>query len=289
MKKIKHIKFKNKRKPNFQFDMVKMEDLLMREFNHDITQFHKIEFYHILIITEGQGYHTIDFTEYKYKRGTILTIRKDQIHKFFRNTGVKGYLLLFTEDFIASHFSKLEALKSIQLFNELLSQPKIELSNNDYTDVITLVKQIESEYNEFNDEFSIGITRSALHMLIIKLFRIKAKSKNILIKKKYLTEFLQFQKLVEQHCFETKKVIDYASKMNCTTKTVNNVVNNILNKPAKAVIDEMVITQIKRLLINSPLSIKEVAYTAGFDDPTNLYKYFKKHTNTSPEVFRKAH
>lgn len=289
MKNIKHVKFYNVRKPNSNFDFLKLEALLSRKFEHDITQIHKIEFYHILIITQGEGYHTIDFMDYKYKKGTILTIRKDQIHKFFRATSVKGYLLLFTEDFISSHFSKLEALKTKQLFNELLSRPKIEMTMSDFDNIVTLIKQIESEYNEFNDEFSVGIIRSALHMLIIKLFRIKAKSKEILIQKKYLDEFLIFQKLVERHCFDTKKVIDYANKMNCSTKTLNNVVRSMLNKPAKAVIDEIVITQIKRLLINTPLSIKEIAYTSGFAEPTNMYRYFKKYTNTSPEAFRKAY
>ena len=289
MKNIKLVKFHNSKKPNSHFDFVKLEELLVGNFEQEITQIHKIEFYQILIVSEGQGYHTIDFTDYKYEKGTVLTIRKDQVHRFFRKTDAKGYLLLFTEQFIASHFSKLEALKSIQLFNELLSLPKIELNKNDFENIVTLIKQIESEYNEFNDDFSIGIIRSALHMLIIKLFRIKARSQRILVTKKYLAEFLQFQKLVEKHCFDTKKVIDYADKMACSTKTLNNVVRSILDKSAKELVDEIVITQIKRLLINTSLSIKEIAYTAGFDEPTNLYKYFKKFTNTSPEAFRKAH
>ncbi|HHG84440.1 MAG TPA: hypothetical protein ENJ82_06810, partial [Bacteroidetes bacterium] len=234
MKAIKHIKFQNERKPNSHFDLLRIEELLSRKSEYDITQIHIIEFYHLLIITEGQGYHTIDFTDYHYQKGAILTIRKDQIHKFFKSTGVKGYLLLFTEDFISSHFSKLEALKSKQLFNELLSQPKIELNNSDYHDVLILIKQIELEYGVSNDEFSNGIIRSALHILIIKLFRIKAKRKNFFVRKKYLTEFIAFQKLVEQHCFETKKVLDYAKKMNCTAKTLNNIVRETINKSAKA-------------------------------------------------------
>ena len=289
MKKIKHIKFHNERKPNSHFDLLSVEKLLSQKLDYEITKIHRIEFYHILFITKGKGYHTIDFTDYYYNKGTILTIRKDQIHKFFRTTNVKGHLLLFTEDFISSHFSKLEALKAKQLFNELLSNPKIELNNKDYKDVLILIEQIALEYQEFNDEFSNGIIRSAVHILIIKLFRIKAKRKKVLIQKKYLTEFLAFQNLVEQHCFETKKVLDYAEKMNCTSKTLNNIVRDILNKSAKVMIDDILITQIKRLLINTTLPITEIAYTAGFDEPTNLYKYFKKHTNKSPEAFRKAY
>ncbi len=47
--------------------------------------------------------------------------------------------------------------------------------------------------------------------------------------------------------------------------------------------------QIKRLLISTDHSIKEIAYISGFSDPTNFFKYFKKFAGSSPEVFRQAH
>ena len=104
-----------------------------------------------------------------------------------------------------------------------------------------------------------------------------------------MSQFLEFQQLVEKDCFKSKKVQYYAKKIGVSTKTLNNIVNNVLNKSAKVFIDEITILQIKRLLITSDFSIKEIAYTVGFDDSTNFFKYFKKFTGSSPEVFRQAH
>ena len=286
---VKRIPFYNTNHPDSHFDLIRLEELLQQEAEDHITHLHKIDFYLILIITEGSGFHTIDFTDYSYEKGTLITIRKDQLQQFFSSPNVKGHLLLFTEDFLASHFSEVEVLKSFQLFNELLTLPKIQLSDADYHDLLSLVKNIEAEYQESYDEFSVGIIRSAMHMLIIKLFRIKTKNSHVFLQKKYFDEFTQFQKLVEQHCFTTKKVLDYAQMMHCTTKTLNNITKAILNKSAKMVVDEILMTQIKRLLINTTESITEIAYQSGFEDPTNFYKYFKKFTQVSPEAFRKAH
>ena len=288
-KPIHHIKFDNKELPKSQFDLIRLEDLLKRtDLNHDPTSHHKLEFYLILIITEGNGFHTIDFTDYRYKKGTILTIRQDQIQKFFISNA-KGILLLFTDVFLVSYLEKLETLKSLQLFNELLGIPKLQLKNDVYSEVILLIEEMSREYFKIRDDYSLGIMRSLLHILITKLYRYKSKEKLILKNKKYLSEFLEFQNLVEKNCFETKKVSDYAKKLGFSTKTLNNVVQSVANKPAKTFIDEIVITQIKRLLINSTLTIQEIAYSSGFNEPTNLYKYFKKYVNTSPEAFRKAH
>lgn len=286
---IKRIKFAQNKRPGIQFDLVMLEDLFARtDLSHRPTDLHKVDFFILLFIKDGSGLHTIDFKEYKLKRGTVLTIREDQIHKFHQSHG-EGFMLLFTHDFIVSYLEKLEALKTLQLFNELLGSPKIQLNEEELADIFTLVADLHQEYFEVADEYSSGILRSLLHILISKLYRVKSKQRKIIFHKKYLEDFIHFQLLVEESCFQTKKVNDYAEKMGVTTKTLNNIVQSIMHKPAKAFIDQIVITQIKRLLINSSYSIKEIAYAAGFDEPTNLFKYFKKHTHHTPETFRKTH
>ncbi len=287
---LPEVNFENQDNPKSYFDIVKIEDLLQRDLNHDIGTNHLVKFYVLFFVYEGQGYHTIDFTDYNYKKGTVLLIRKDQIHKFFRSPNVKGYLLVFTEDFIISHLNRMEALKSMQLFNDSLSFPKIEFNDDEaFSDFTILVKHLESEYN-IKDNFSIGITRSVLHIVITKLFRIKSKKGHFIERKKYMSQFLEFQKLVEENCFKSKKVKYYALKMNVSTKTLNNIVSSIVNdSTAKVFIDERTIMQIKRLLISTDHPIKEIAYITGFSDSTNFFKYFKKFTGSSPEVFRQAH
>lgn len=288
-KEILKVKFKNKENPKSFFDIVKVEDLLKRDLDHDIGKNHLVKFYIIFFVTEGQGYHTIDFTDYNYNEGTVLLIRKDQIHRFFRSPNAKGYLLVFTEEFIISHLNKMEALRSMQLFNDSLSFPKIVFNDKDeFSDFSILVKHMEQEYHS-KDEFSIGITRSVLHIVITKLFRIKAKAGHTLERKKYMTQFLEFQTLVEKNCFISKKVYYYAKQLGVSTKTLNTIVKSVINITAKTFIDERSILQIKRLLISTDHSIKEIAYISGFSDPTNFFKYFKRFTGISPEIFRQAY
>jgi len=74
--------------------------------------------------------------------------------------------------------------------------------------------------------------------------------------------------------------------MGISAKTANNITRSILNKSAKAFIDEECITQIKRMLLNTPLSVKEIAYEVGFEEPTHLYKFFKRQVGETPEQFR---
>ena len=122
--------------------------------------------------------------------------------------------------------------------------------------------------------------------MITKLYRIKSNKKLIIAQKQYLNEFVTFQNLIEQHVRTTIRVNDYARMMNCSTKTLNNISKSIINKTAKEFIDEISLKQIKRLLTNTSLSVKEIAFLSGFEETTNFYKYFKRLSQTTPEQFR---
>ena len=282
-----HIKFNNRQNPEAEFDAIKLEEVFLRQgMGHTPFQLHLVEFYLIIIIEEGEGLHTIDFTEFTYQPGTIFTIRKDQIHRFHRNPYLKGDLLLFTDDFLVSYLEYLEVLKSLQLLIEILWAPKIQLSEAERADIRHLVYYIKNEYFEVNDEYSQGIIRSELHILLAKLYRIKSHQHTILSPRKYLEEFMLFQRLVEQHHTKHTRVKDYADMMAISTKTLNTVTQSIVHKTAKEFMDEIRTKQIKRLLINTAHSIKEIAYASGFEETTNFYKYFKRQVNITPDQFR---
>ena len=187
-----------------------------------------------------------------------------------------------------SYLEDLEVLKSIQLFNEILGVPKIQLSQDNFQAIFALTMRIKQEYFKVNDNYSLGIIRSELHILIAKLYRLKSNQQSISTHKKYLHEFIHFQNLVEQHAKEYTKVKDYARLMAVSTKTLNNITQAIVHKSAKQFIDDISIKQIKRLLINTELSIKEIAYRVGFEESTNFYKYFKHHVQITPEQFRNS-
>ncbi|MEM6806491.1 MAG: helix-turn-helix transcriptional regulator [Bacteroidota bacterium] len=286
-KEPQRIRFHNFNNPQSRFDLLKVEELFRRETpDHNPELLHKVDFFLILLLTEGEGIHSIDFTDHPYQQGSLFTIRKDQIHHFTKTPEAKGYMLLFTDDFLLRYLDKSEVQKSFQLFNELIGSPKIQLSEEELGEILGIVERMGKEYFQLNDSFSSDVIRSELHILITKLYRIKSQKNQMIQGKKYLDEFIRFQELVEEKVTQTNRVQDYADMMGLSSKTLTNISKSILNKTAKEFIDEINIKQIKRLLINTPHSVKEIAYASGFEETTNFYKYFKRHVQLTPEQFR---
>ena len=282
---FKEISF-DKSTGNFQFDCVTYEDILKKSpTDHNQFKFHKVSFYVLLLITQNDCTHNLNFKDYQLKKGTLITLRKNNIHKFYKSKA-KGVLLVFTENFIVNHSNKLDASKLFLLFNEMLASPKIQLNEVEYNEIVTLINLIREEYSNVNDIYSPNIVRKFIQILVIKLFRIKSQDNVVFANSKYLSMFLEFQTLIEKHCFDYKKVSFYAKKMGFTTKTLNNVTQSIVQKTAKSLINDIVIIQSKRLIINSQDSLTEISYQVGFDEPTNFFKYFIKYAGVSPSQFR---
>lgn len=285
-KQFKEINFVNNQSKKFQFDLVNYEDILKKKpSDHSQFEYHKLSFYTIFLVTQKSGKFNVNFKDYDLKRGTLFTVREGNVHKFYNNNA-KGFLLVFTENFILNHTNEQEASKSFLLFNEMLASPRLQLSEEEFKEIIVLIKLIKEEYSSSKDTYTHSIIRGYIQVIITKLLRIKSEENIVFDYNKYLSMFLQLQKIVERDCFYHKKVSYYAKEMGVTTKTLNNVTQSIIDKTVKTFINENVIVQSKILIINSSKNLTEIAYEVGFDDPTNFFKFFRKYTGYTPRQFR---
>ena len=289
MEQLRRISFDHSKTSGLEFDLLRVEEILARKhMDHNPENPHRLDFYALLFIVEGHGRHTIDFQDYAYQKGSVITVRKNQIHQF-HSSNSKGILLIFTEEFVISYLEQHEANKIVKIFNELLNPQYTELSESSYEEMRTLIHQMQVEFNKEIDEHSASILRNLLQAFMSKLYRIRAQELRRDLDHRYMNQFIRFQALVEEECTIHRNVTYYANKLNITTRTLNTITNSILQKPSKSFIDEVLSLQIKRMLINTDLSIKEIAYQSGFNEPTNLFKYFRKITGLTPESFRSMH
>ena len=91
--------------------------------------------------------------------------------------------------------------------------------------------------------------------------------------------------LIQLHHKEAHELGFYADKMNLTVKTLSQKVKQKLNTSLGKLIRMQIIQSAKQLLPESN-TIKEVAYTLGFDEPQHFTTFFTHYTGTSPSVYK---
>lgn len=283
---IKDIHFRPDVGANSFFEVKELTDLLnLKPTDHSQFKNHRLTFFAMLFITEGHGTHSVNFVDYPYEPGSVFTIGAGSVHRFHETTA-KGFLFIFTEDFILQHLNKENSARVFQLFNEQLNAPKEQLEQEEFNQVMQYTQAIRRECSNAQDDFSSAMIRNLLQVIFTQLLRSKAQQEELPKQSKYLSQFLQFQQLVEQHAETSKNVSFYADQMFITTRTLNNITQSVVQKSAKSVLNDLVISMIKRSLINSSININEIAYNTGFHDASHLSKFFRNHTGVTPKKFR---
>lgn len=282
MKKIPKISFREDLKA-IGFECLNLSELTAkkRPSDHHPNRPHKIDFFAIIIITEGLVKHQLDFKDYSIKKNNCLVISQSQVHSFDSNSNYKGHLILFTADFLLNHLSPSTFFKTTSLFNYHLSSPLYHIDKSLLTDINNLA--IEYDKNEYL--LQPNIVASLFSLVILKLNNQNLSTINYTNNQGFDT-FEKFKNFVEKEYQLTRNVSDFASKLGISYKHLNEICKRFTSKTAKCFIDDFVILEIKRKLSSTSLSIKEICFETGFDEPTNFLKYFKNLAGQTPLEFR---
>lgn len=82
---------------------------------------------------------------------------------------------------------------------------------------------------------------------------------------------------------------DYADLLGVAPKTLSNKFNRLDLMQPNDLIKDRIMLEAKRLLSYSSLSVKEIAYQLGYDDPAYFNRLFTKKTGDTPSNFKKKH
>jgi len=287
-KDIPHIKFQPATNENFGFEIISLQKIADKKHssNHNSQLPHQLKFYNLIFFTEGEGRHFIDFQWYPVKKYTLLYLAKEQVNAFDFTSNLKGYCMVFTEEFFVSSFSHLTEEFVFRLFNPQLFSPTVHISSeSDFIKYFDLLRKEFSSKNSFNRK---EIIKSLVTILISKAESIKQVESKAFKDSSKLILFQKFCSLLEDCYTESRNANFYANKLAVTYKHLNNICQELMYKTAKSIIDDFIVLQAKRKLINANMKSAELAYALGFEDPTNFTKYFKKKTGLTPKSFIKS-
>lgn len=248
---------------------------------------HRTGFYQIVWFLKGTVKHVVDFQALDISPNTLLFINKDSVQQFDADADFEAVALLFTDDFFSKSKIDISYLRSTILFNDLFSISKIEVPKELHS-FEALFQLMRDELAITNDIYQADILKNLLHHFLLLSEREYKKQGFVeVVKSKDLQYVLLFKELLEMHYTTEKTVLFYAEKINITTKRLLQATAKIQGKTPKEIIDYRIVLEIKRLLSHTDQSIKEIAFSLGFNEPTNFVKYFRKHDGVTPATFRK--
>lgn len=231
---------------------------------------HRHDFYSIVWFTKSTGINVIDFEEYEIKHNRLFLMRPKQVHNWSYSKNSNGYIVVFDK----------HLLKEATGF---ANKPFIDLSNKN-TKLLALLFENLIQESKKNDELGEKTIIQGISFVLLLLKRWSSETpQNKVVKSK---DTLKFSSLVSDTISENLSVNDYASKLNLTVDKLNEICKENYGQSPKTIILEKKLTEAKRLLYFTDLSVKEIAFRLGFEDSSYFSRIFKQKTNFSPTEFK---
>jgi len=255
--------------------------------DHDPYSPHILNFYLILVVSENIYTHFVDFKSYTLEKGSTLFVAKNQVHHF--NQGLehaKGYAVVFNHLFVDTHYFLTDNFRLNRLFNFHIEGPVIHQEEMGQDSLIGLMAHIHFEYQSSSTFAKSEIIAAILRILLLKAERAKELEGIVHVNTHWLETFGKFKDMLEKSYMNTRNSRTYAAELLVSYKFLNDIVKKLTGKTVKTFIDDFVTIEIKRYLISTSLTVNDFSYKTGFEEPSNMIKFFKKNAGMTPLKFR---
>lgn len=267
-------------------------DLLIDRFAHylekhyaNLSRPHRHTFYHLVLFTEGKGYHTIDFSRFTVKPYQVYFMSPGQVHSWHFEGKVDGYIIHFGPEFFGTFLQSANYILQFNFFNGNSEDGVYNIPLNIQPQIIKL---FESLLEEKQGSKNLDLIRILMLELFIRIDRSCINKKNKNISQQKLLTLHHFKQLIEKHYRLIRLPKEYAELMYITPNHLNALCQDIAGRSAGELIRDRIILEAKILLTNADMGITEIAYDLNFQDNSYFTRFFRKHTGLTPEQFRKG-
>ncbi|GEM79673.1 4-hydroxyphenylacetate catabolism regulatory protein HpaA [Vibrio superstes] len=266
---------------NNEFHVEKLDSLALFFGRSMPTHYHD-RYYQIHCILEGNTHVLLDESHYS-KHGITLFFTPPTVpHSFVTDDHASGFVITASQTLVWR-------LLDIEIGrNDVAStamQPfcvEIDADNR----LIRLFKALLQE-QESNDFMSDVAGQSIMQLILIDVIRLASdQPTNTSYRSADVQVFNQFSQLIEVQYKAHWALPQYANELNLTTARLNDICRRVSGLSSKRLVADRVMQEARRLLLLTAISVQEVAFELGYQDPAYFARFFKKNAGETASGFR---
>lgn len=244
---------------------------------------HYHDFFQVSLL-HGKGNLMHDFRETETQGSTLFFLSPGQVHTILPRPRMTGTIISFTREFL-ERGGEDSFLMNLPFFFTADRLPWLRLGKKNVPWVQEIFHQLQEEYDHYQDGTE-EMVRSLLRILFVKAARWHTEESPIRQRNRPGIIARRFRQIVETHHHEWFTLESYAKVLGVTVNHLNDVLRKETGQSAGEHIRLRRLLDAKRSLLHSTMSISEISYHLGFDDPSYFSRFFRRYEGASPAEFR---
>lgn len=247
--------------------------------NDWIKEMHRDEYFLFLLIKTGSMKFEIDFQKMTFCGPSIFFVKPGQVHAIDHVAeGTSGWSFAVEPGFL--HQTYLQGLDAIVSPIESL----------EHDSLLSTIEVLENMAFVLTDSKTIPqLKRDVVNSMVGIVMACLGNNDrmNAAIPVRWMDLYRAFRTLVEKSYATIKMPSEYAEQLHVSLSYLNEIVKSVSSFSVSYWINYEIVLEAKRLLHYTQLTIKEISYALGYEDPAYFSRIFSRSTGISPNTFRK--
>jgi AraC family transcriptional activator of pobA len=244
---------------------------------------HRKSVYDFLFLTKGHSVRTKGLNRYELTENSFFFLPPYQIttHEWM-SPETNGFYCHFDPEVLIRYY-KHDQLVTEFPFLQFIGNPIIQASQSTVMPLINILNRLQNEYDLKTERFDI------ISVYLLTLLVEVKRSYGRFVKPTENAAFRltqQYKEALMQFVYEKQSVTEYADMLAITPNHLNKCVKTVTSKSAQELLYDMMLMEAKALLKQTSLSINEIAFKIGKEDPSDFARFFKSKAGVTPSEYR---
>ncbi|MBB5637162.1 AraC-like DNA-binding protein [Pedobacter cryoconitis] len=244
---------------------------------------HRDDHYIFIMQDNGGSSIVLDFKKIIVRGSAVLFILPGQVHHVPESEQTSGWFMAIDSSLVDKNYN--------QIFEEqALHQQSLEVNPEKLNQLIKCMELLSGMFDSSGrPSMPVTIIHSLASVyigLFADLYKCSAPGKD---KQNLRPEVItrEFRAMVCRQFKTLKNPSQYADALSLSLSYLNEVVKAVTGSPVSYWIHQEVVLEAKRMLYYSDLSVKEIAFSLGYDDHAYFSRLFTKVSGIPAVKFRK--
>ncbi|WP_025056442.1 helix-turn-helix domain-containing protein [Sulfitobacter noctilucicola] len=230
----------------------------------------------LFLIQDGGVSATVDGAAMSLKSGQFLYIPAQMVHRFEFEPGTEGQVLSVPVGVVAAISPQSDDLRGA------LEKPMISETPTRLATLTELLLATVEDNGTFRTQETLALAHA-----ILSLVAQSADDAAPLKDGKRNIRLPQFDQLIAKNLAAGWGASDYAAALSVSTGHLSRLCRDSTGLGATAYIEQARIEEACRLLAFTRLTVSEIGYRLGYDDPSYFSRRFRVVRNQAPSAYRK--
>lgn len=261
----------NANRDHLSFQMIEIEHKPV----YDFSSIHRHDYFEIILFENGgRGSQLIDFKEYPISEKSLYVVMPKQVHLLKREKEENGIIIQFTKEFLQASLLPFQS----DFLKILRKNPYTQLNSENFDLLYNGFTQLKELY--FSEgEYKMHQIRHLFAYVFFQILEILPQKADSSKQDALVDRFID---LAESNFKQMRLVADYAKMLNVSMSKLNSELKAKTGKTPLQIIHELLVLEIKSMLLAEDLTHKEISYQLNFDSQSSYSRFVQKHLGCKP-------